>query len=454
MKKPAKLRQQLISVLTACALLLSGVGVAHAGLGAGSGADGDSNSSGSKPPTGNGNGGGPPGGSTEETPAPPADTKIVTTTIDYRDGNMSSWVAGEATAVCSAKKFIGATVKYSYRVATDGDAIIAGSYRRISVTCHALNVKTETLTCVVSSTAAAVMVLPEKKTVATSSQRTAWAKSKTIKACRGSKSSASVKVDPAGEFGRYVAAAHSLVQSLTIRVTTDPLKKTKKEEIVSIGAERRVNPSQDRGELLCSGWKQGWSAKVPSFTADDCETAREPITCAPLGNDKPVLIAGETRTTSTIFRHGEGVALKWQRHGVRGKTWTAKGAPTFRVTRNADGTPWADINGKKTPAAALFRIGWSKNDASQRMTSTTSTAWVANRNTAWARGMWASKADLPTILTPQWKYEGVVTVRSVRLSVGADGSFKTVPVTTKIPTTKVCSGAPGTLTFVRGVSAS
>jgi len=393
------------------------------------------------PPLGGGGGGGG-GGATA--------WKYVTYSYEAE----SSIIQGCAAFDSRGEPVLGNTATWRYPTNLSAGEVVAAikggngasvGVTRVSLNCQyppAFNWKTYKV--IVGSTARVEMIIPKSELLGTASMSTSWGRGDhSLSSLYNSNySSASASID-VKELGRYAAYANTTAQWVTVK---NYISASYPDQIASIGNAWVSDSSSREGQLTCAGWDDSWVGS-PTWTFTDCGPAATPTPtyqCIAAGTSPAVTVDGITSNSAVLFRDGSEHVVKWDVISPSSEL-SVTGAST-RWTRS--GTPWRE-NGLSVSQA---NVSLAPNaDGSSIFNSDSGTSWVAGvKDSAYVKGFWASTANQPTLIHPQWNYSGTMTVQSVVITgLDSNGAWVVTSNPTTVDSSGVCSAADASINYVR-----
>lgn len=305
---------------------------------------------------------------------------------------------------------------------------------------------------VIQSTANIEIVAPRTETLKTGTQKSAWGNGDhSLSALRNSKTQVNLGWTPS-EVGQYRGHAETLMQAVTVRhwIEADPITGvTPGDAIQAIGGTFIANPADARGTQTCAGWVPDQWVSYDESACESGNGSGNPVSYTCNVPAAPgVTMNGQALNLTNIPRSGEPNYVIWEAPTFSSPTLVSIDATATRIKRS--GTPWTDGALPTLNDVEIWR------DGRNVLSSKDGTGWLAGDIRDWEfRATWASDKDMPTVLTPVWRWNATLMKNSTEIvSVDSDGHFVTRQVQVPIKTSLTCEGQPLSIQISRTISSA
>lgn len=383
---------------------------------------------------------------------------IVLTTAQYGSSKVPTPLVNPLVTKCPASKgyaggkFDLVTIKYIV-----GDTIKDREIRNPA--CINFVVKKTNAVCTVDVKATVtydpVVANPKtpKKTVQNSST-SQWQKSAKkaadVKYCNKAISTGAYVSDK--NMGQYRFVGVSRVQDVTVTEKINPIN-NKVTKTIAVGAIRQ-RTNKIFGQRTCLGWDDFISDSGKyTYTLNDCEDVKKftktPL-CSP-AKDGTVTVNGTADSNVSLFRDGDPNQITFGAVGPN-----LKG--DVKITKVKINS--SQIAREGTPTGKLFTLSTSKSSRNTMLKNNKIRVNDKKVTTYYARGMWASEENKPTVLVPSWTYdvdyEAKYATTTSKVSIDSDGKLVRKDVsstsTSRGNGMLTCNGKTVKINFVRGIT--
>jgi len=312
------------------------------------------------------------------------------------------------------------------------------------------------MTCVLGAKGTLSMTVPTARVLKTNSWDSPFKSKRTVANCKTGSKQLDVKAK-VKDFGRYTFSGALTKINCTVKHYTKADSKTKvlpPDAIASCGSPY-ADTKGNKWQFDCTGFRQGWTSKTPSWDADACKGDEKKTTgtwsCTVPGNNTIAGVSIKDGATATFYRDGESLPVVFGGSKPKGKSIVSSTGSTTQVFRDKDSTPWANA----LPATRNF-FEVTRGSSSVMTTKAKTRAISGTVPGGWnVAGVWVSEQGKPTVLTARYTFAIRYTVETVTIkSIDLETAIATItPTTRTVDTTGTCDADPLSINFVRGVTA-